>query len=299
VSRSNNPDNPTFKSEDQEQNPDVNALFSSFRLDQTSYRTFNRHRSPKRPEWVEPMPTEQQRPPRTQIAIFSPMGGSGKSTLAASLAGVFWQLGKRVLLVDASPWSTLAFHYGATSVQAGLRSFFAPEGDLPIRILARDPNESSMPDIDACLAAAPADYVLFDLSGVTAKELAASLQNCQILLVPLIPDLSAVRNAEATATLLANLQNAPQRVMYVVNQMEDSPLAQETFASLTKVLGDQLCQKPIYRQAEVQEALAEGIVLPFCAPKAQAVAVCKEIARWIELSNATAISKAQMRWSER
>jgi chromosome partitioning protein len=87
--------------------------------------------------------------------------------------------------------------------------------------------------------------------------------------------------------------------MYVVNQMDDSPLAKEALTSLTQLLGDQLLKKPIYRQPEIQEALAEGIVLPLYAPKAQAVAVCNEIARWLELPKSAAFSKGKQRWSER
>jgi chromosome partitioning protein len=300
VSRTNNPDTPTFKPEDQEQNRDINALFSSFRLDQASYRTFSRHRNSRPSEQPEPLEVPAQHQARTQIAVFSPMGGSGKSMLVSSLAGVFWQLGKRVLLVDASPWPTLAFHYGANSSRPGIRSFFAPGAtDLPVRILACDPNEPAVPEINGYLGEAPVDYVLFDLSGVSANEFIQYLQVCQFLLVPLLPEPSAVRSAEAMMGLLANVPNPPQRVTYIINQMEDSPLAQNTASSLSQLLGDQLFHKPIYQQQEIQEASAEGIVLPMYAPKAQVVSVCNELARWIELPKPTVSPRTPMRWSER
>lgn len=300
MSRTNNPDTPAFKPEEQEPNRDVNALFSSFRLDQASYRTFSRHRNSRPSEQFEALEPARQQQAATHIAVFSPMGGSGKSMLVSSLAAVFWQLGKRVLLVDASPWPTLAFHYGATSSRPGIRSFFAPSGpDLPVRILACDPNEPTIPEIDSYLGEAPVDYVLFDLSGVSAKELIQYLQICQFLLVPLLPEPSALRSAEAMQGLLASVPNPPQRVTYILNQMEDSPLAQNAASNLAHLLGDQLFQKPIYQQKEIPEALAEGIVLPMYAPKAQAVSICGELARWVEAPKPTSSAKAPMRWSER
>lgn len=301
MSRTNHPDDPNFKPEDdRESNGDVNALFSSFRLNESSYRTFGRHRSPKPPEQAKPVLADSSQPESVRIGIFSPMGGAGKSMLAACLGSILWQHGKRVLLVDAAPWPTLAFHYGATTTRPGMRSFFAPGGkELPVRILARDPNEPAIPEINDHLRTDPADYVLFDLSGVSGQELAACLQVCQVLLIPLVPDPSAVRYVEAITALLGTLPAPPDRILYVVNQMDELPLAKTVYASLNQLLGDQLYKKPIYRQAEIQESLAEGVVLPFFAPKSQAAVVCNEIAQWLEIPRAAALSRTQQRWSER
>lgn len=300
MSKSNSPDHPTSiaKSEDQEQNRDVNALFSSFRVDQAGYRTFSRHRTPK-PQEAEERAVAGEHHHAKRIAIYSPIGGSGKTTLAASLAAIFWQLGKKVLVVDASPWPTLAYHYGASTARAGLRSFFAPGNDVPVRILARDLNEPAALDIDASVAATPTDYVLFDLSGASSAELAGYLQQISVLIVPLVPELASARYAEAIQTFLGKLPHAPRQVLYVINQMEDTPVAKEVCLSLSQLLGDKLFQTPIYRQAEIQESLDEGIVLPIYAPEAQAVTVCNEIVRWIEAPKRTAPAKAQQRWSER
>lgn len=293
MSRTNHPDNPNFKPEDdRESNGDVNALFSSFRLNESSYRTFGRHRSPK--------PTEQAKPEPVRVGIFSPMGGAGKSMLTACLGSILWQHGKKVLLVDAAQWPTLAFHYGATTTRPGMRSFFAPgETELPVRMLAREPNEPAIPEINDHLRTDPADYVLFDLSGVSGQELAACLQACQALLIPLVPNGSAVRSAEAVRALLGTLPTPPDRILYIVNQMDELPLAKTIYASLNQLLGDQLYKKPIYRQAEIQESLAEGVVLPFFAPKSQAAIVCNEIAQWLEIPRVASLPSTQQRWSER
>jgi len=220
--------------------------------------------------------------------------------LVASLGSILWQHEKKVLLIDAAPWPTLAFHYGATATRPGMRSFFAPGGkELPVRVLARDPNGPAIPEMNSYLKSDPVDYVLFDLSGVSGQELTACLDKCQVLLIPLVPDPSAVRYAEAVKAFLDTLPNSPERLLYVVNQMDDSPLAKTVYAKLSQLLGDQLYKNPIYRQTEVQESLAEGVVLPFFAPKSQAATVCSEIAQWLEIPREAVRSRTQQRWSER
>jgi chromosome partitioning protein len=298
--RPNQPDQPNVKSQDPEPDHDVNALFSSFRLDQSSYRTFGRHRSAKYLEQAEIVVADSSRPEPVRIGIFSPMGGAGKSTLAATLGSILWQHDKKVLLVDAAPWPTLAFHYGATAPHPGMRSFFAPEDkDLPVRILAREPNDPAIPEIENYLRTDPVEYVLFDLSGVSGQELTACLEKCQILIIPLIPNSSAVRYVEAVEALLNTLHNPHDRVLYVINQMDESSLAKTVYTDLSLQLNQQLFKKPIYRQAEIQESLAEGVVLPFFAPRSQAAEVCNEIAQWLEKPRPASLSRAQQRWSER
>jgi cellulose biosynthesis protein BcsQ len=298
MSQNSSSENPIASSEDQ----DIKALFSSFRIDQNSYRTFTRHRNSK-PVEASVLETVQSTAPRpgsgSRIAIFSPMGGSGKSILAATLAAVLWQLGRNVLLVDASPWSSLAFHFGASSARPGMRSFFAPGSDLPVRLLSRDTDESSLPQLETYLVDEPADHVILDLSGVAGSELVSSLEESTQVLVPLIPDASALRAAASVSALVSRLRTPPERMMYLVNQMQDTLLARDTFAGLSQALGDQLYSKPIYCQGEIQEATAEGITLPFYAPQSEAVAVCHEIVQWIDLPRPSEVSKPQLRWSER
>jgi chromosome partitioning protein len=209
-------------------------------------------------------------------------------------------MGRSVLLVDTSPWQALAFHYGANKVRPGMRSFFASESqDLPVRILACGHDDASLPDIDSYAAKTPFDYVLFDLSGANGKELIAYLQDCDILLVPMLPEPSATRLAEAMMNLLNGLTSFTGQPMFVMNKMDDSSMAKEVQTSLGHLLGDQLLPATIARQSEVQQALAEGIVLPVYAPKAQAVTICNEIARFFEAPKVALTGRAQQRWCER
>ena len=282
-----------------EPNHDVNALFSALRLDQTHYQSFSRRRNVSPPEQIAK--TENiafQREGRVHIGVFSPMGGSGKSTLSTSLGSMLCQLGRRVLLVDTSPWQVLAFHYGATEARPGKRSFFAPGGrDSAVHILARDQNDVGVPDLDSFVATTPVDCVFFDLGGVLGEILLAYLRECDVVLVPLLPDSSAVRLAAAVKLLLGKLKPSPARVMFVINQMDDSPIAKRVQTLLMQAHGEQLFSSAIFRQPEVQQALADGVVLPFYAPKSQAISVFDEIVRWLQIPEA-ASTKTVQRWSE-
>lgn len=286
--------------EDAEPNRDVNALFSSLRMDQATYQSFTRHRGPKA---VERAPEKKIPEPRNEgrvhVGIWSPMGGSGKSTLTSSLGSLISQLGRRVLLVDTSQWQTLAFHYGASEARAGKRSFFAPGSeDLAVHILALDQNDTGFPDLNNFTATIPLDCVLFDLSGVSGEQLLVYLQECDIIIVPLLPDASAVRLAGVAKTVLDKLQPSPSRVMFVINQMEDTALAKEVRAQLIQSLGEQLFPSAIDRHAVVQQAQAHGVVLPFYSPKAQSISVLNEITRWLNIPEA-ALARPLQRWSER
>jgi chromosome partitioning protein len=301
MSRSNTPDNSNSKSpEEHDVNRDVNTLFSTFRLDQSNYRTFNRHRVAKTPEPIQVADPEVVSRNLLRIGVFSPCGGSGKTTLTANLGSTFWQQEKRVLLVDASPWPALAFHYGAASSRTGTRSFYAPDGkELPIRIFVPERSENLFSDLNQAVKESSIDYLFFDLSGVTGIELCTYLQQCQIMIVPLLPDASALRHVETVNAILAHVHAPSLKVLYLLNEMEDTPLTADVQQNLSQHLGDQLFPKTIDRQAEVQEALAEGISVTLYAPASQASAVCRDLANGLKIGKAAKASRAQLRWSER
>ncbi len=285
--------------EEVEPNSDVTALFSSLQLDQAHYKPFTRRRGQVSTSAEEPETTVPECEGRIQVGIFSPMGGSGKSTLTASLGSMLCRREKRVLLIDTSPWQTLSFHYGATELRPGTRSFFAPEGgESAVHIAVCTQDDAVASDLSSLISTMSLDCILFDMGGLSGTMLLAHLQRCDIVLLPLLPDASAVRLAKAVKFLLDGLNTVPARVMFVLNQMDDSPSSREIHRLLTQSLGGHLFPSVIYRQPEVQQAMVHGVVLPSYAPEAQVVAVCDEIVRWIQLPEPARIKIGQ-RWSER
>jgi chromosome partitioning protein len=226
------------------------------------------------------------------------MGGSGMSTLTAALGSILCQLGLRVLLVDTSPWQALAFHFGASEARSGKRTFCAPGSrELKIHILACDESVSGFPDLESFVVTTPVDCVLFDLGGLAGGTLNVCLRECNALLVPLLPDPSAVRLANAVMVLLGKLGSSAPRARFVLNQMDDSPDSNKVQTLLSRALGENLFPSAIRRQAEIDNAIANGVVLPFYAPEAQATAVCQQIVEWLQISEMNT-TKSELRWSE-
>jgi MinD-like ATPase involved in chromosome partitioning or flagellar assembly len=282
-------------------NKDVAALFLNLHLNDTHYQPFPRRRVIKTSdEVVEVMGTQTQPPvyeDRVQIGIFSPMGGSGTSTLTASLGSILCQLGRRVLLVDTSPWQGLAFHFGAMEARPGKRTFSAPGSrDSKIHILACS-GTACFPDLESVFATTPVDCVLFDLGNGSGDTSSACLRECDILLVTLLPEPSAVWLAKAVKLLLTKLGISAARVQFVINQMDGSRAAQEVRVLLEKSLGEDLFPTPINRQPEVHNAVANGVVLPCYAPEAQATVVCHEIVQWLQVPEMNT-KKTELRWCE-
>ena len=287
------------KAHNKQSNQDVAALFSNLKLQHAHYQPFTRRQGAKA---VLPIAEVVMRKPaarsRTHLGIFSPAGGTGKSLLAAGIASLLCQLGKRVLLVDASPWLSLAFHFGATETRTGRRTFFAPGfPQSPVHLLSCGGNQAAFPDLKDYDAEILVDCVVFDLSGVSGELLLTYLRACDHVLVPLLPDALAVHISASVLSILESLGASAPQVRFILNNMDESAVAREVHESLTRSLGKQLFPSVILNQPEVRKALLDGIVLPFYAPEAQASLVLGEIARSF-LTPEKAQAMAHSRWTE-
>jgi MinD-like ATPase involved in chromosome partitioning or flagellar assembly len=278
---------------------DVAALFTNLKLQHEHYQPFTRRQTPKLMPQVEEIPvTAPVERVRTHIGIFSPAGGSGKSLLASGIGSVLCQLGKRVLLVDAAPWQSLAFHFGAKENRAGRRAFFAPGvRKTPVYLLSCGENQAGFPDLTEFDTAFPVDYVLFDLSGISGNLLLNYLRECDRVLVPLLPDPSALRNASTVVSMLESLGSAAPQVRFIINNMDDSAASTAVREALSRLLGNDLFSSVIFSQPEVRRALQDGIVLPFHTPEAQASLVLGELAHSFISPEKVSVS-SDSRWIE-
>jgi MinD-like ATPase involved in chromosome partitioning or flagellar assembly len=280
---------------------DVAALFSNLHLSNMQYQPFTRRHAFKATEVaVESKPpplAPSAQPSRVHVGVFSPMGGAGSSTLTASLGSILCQLGKGVLLLDMSPWQALSFHFGATEARPGRRTFSAPGSpDRKVHIVACD-EDARFASLESFTATTRVDCVLLDLGSRSGETLNAWLCECETLIVPLLPDSSAVRLAHATSLLLGRLGISASRTKFVLNQMDNSPGAKEVQECLDRQLGDGLFPLAINHQSDIRDAIANGVVLPFYAPDAQGTSVCKEIVQWLQIPQVDQ-NKTELRWSE-
>jgi len=288
---------------------DVAALFTNLHLQHGHYQPFTRRQTAKSHPVPAPSTIAVPAPalaaavtagPRgySRFGIFSPSGGSGKSTLTAAVGSMLCQQGKRVLLVDASPWQTLAFHFGAKEPRSGRRTFFAPGvNKAAVHLISCEEGKEPFADIEQFTSETAVDYILFDLSGQSGERLLTYLRECDSLLVPLLPDPSAIRATVIVQTIMASLPSLAPRIQFILNNMDDSATANEVHNTLTQALGAQLFPSVICNQPEIRQALADGVVLPFYAPEAQATLIVGQLVHWL-LAPGLAPAEADGRWLE-
>jgi len=285
-------------------NKDIVTLLSSFEEKRGEHQPFKRRQQPVAVDQPilaavgKPAVVKSLHRTSVHIGVFSPSGGSGKSTITAGIGSMLCQQGKHVLLIDTSPWQSLAFHFGATEARSGRRTFFAPGArETAIHLLCCDEDAASYPDSDEFMVAHSVDYVLYDLGGLSGDRLIAHIRDCDSLLVPVLPDSSAIRSVAIVQKMLRSLGSAAPRVQFLLNNMDDSAAAKEVRDDLAQSLGEQLFPSAILHQPEVRMALADGVVLPFYAPQAQATTVFGEITQWL-VSPEKGLTVTQGRWSE-
>jgi MinD-like ATPase involved in chromosome partitioning or flagellar assembly len=274
---------------------DVTALFSNLSVSPGQYQHFSRHKHTGATSEEALIPIELGSIPQecARIGIFSPMGGSGSSTMTVSVGSILCGLGRKILLVDTSAWTTLIFHFGATESRPGQRTF-SPPGSPNFKIAM----------VDACLLGDienivnnPFDGVIFDLGGMSIENLTVLVTRIDVLLVPLLADPSTLRLAISVVKFLDKLGSSAPPVKFVLNKMDDSPAAKNIQRLLSLALDDRLFASAIRYQTEVPDALANGVVLPFYAPDAQATSVCQEIVDWLDFP-AKNTRKNALQWRE-
>jgi cellulose biosynthesis protein BcsQ len=295
---------------------DIEKLFSKLNLGHANYQRFGHTRASAPTKTSAPraslalqtnetmnLPSSQQEAPdqktqeRLRIGVYSPMGGAGKSFLAASIGALLCQLGWRVLLIDTSPWHTLAFHFGAQEARQGKRTFLVPGGEGACVHVLSCHSSFTLLDLDSFLVTTPVDCILFDFGGLGEETALSWLKTCERVIIPLLPTMMAPKVACITNERIRALGIAPERFIFVMNLLVPATAAKRVQILLEELLHKQLFPTFIERQKVVDEAFGEGIVLPYFAPNSQAVNVCREIVGWLNLPELPQKNTAR-RWIE-
>ena len=247
------------------------------------------------------------------LEVFSLAGGVGKTSLAATLGRSLSKRGERVLMVEATPFGSLPYYFGACDCRPGvLRTFRPPasSSDAPIRLATLD-SESlhDLSDEQGSLAAEiqawaqGASRVIVDVAtGSTAIARALSPLSPMIL-VPLGPDVNSVVAANSIDSFFqhqANVQGVETEVYYVLNQFDPSlPLHVEVSKVLRAGLGERLLPFVLERTPAVSEALADGMTVIDYAPESPITEDYASLAKWLQqaMTPAQASSRGG-RWSE-
>lgn len=248
------------------------------------------------------------------LEVFSLAGGVGKTSLAAALGRALSVRGERVLLVEATPFGSLPYYFGARDCRPGvLRTFHPPDSstDAPIRLATLD-SESllAVSDEQGSLAAEiqgwaqGASRVIVDVATGSVAAARGLSPLSPTVLVPLVPDVNSVLAAHSIDSYFqhrASAQGVEEEVYYVLNQFDPSlPLHREVGKMLRGALGERLLPFALERSPAVSEALADGMTVIDYAPGSTIAEDYTSLARWVEQVMAPAqVNSRGGRWSER
>lgn len=247
------------------------------------------------------------------LELFSLAGGVGKTSLAATLGRALSARGERVLLVEATPFGSLPYFFGACDCRPGeLRTFRPPASstDAPIQLATVD-TEALLSDgaADDSLAAEIENWargvgrVIVDVATLSTATARALSRLSPAILVPLLPDVNSVMAATSIDSYFDRHEDAPgaPAVYYVLNQFDPSqPLHQDVRKLLQDRLGERLLPFTLQRTPALSEALAEGMTIMDYAPEAPETEDFISLAKWIEtVLPAADVNSRRARWSER
>lgn len=208
------------------------------------------------------------------VGLASFTGGAGKSTLSAALGASLASDGQQVFIVGQTPYSPLAYYFGGPRSQGAAGSIHhhsyaitgTPNsldlviGEAPTGELIRTVRER-----------APRSLVLMDLEA--SPQVDKELGHCDLILVPLRPDINALVTVERTEQALRASDTPPTLgAWYLLNQFDATrDLHIQVHDVLRQRLGERLLSFVIPLDNAVQEALANGqppqiyrSVAPFC-----------------------------------
>jgi cellulose biosynthesis protein BcsQ len=242
---------------------------------------------------------------RSALAVASVAGGVGKTTICANLARTLCSMGERVLLVDGSGSGLLPFYFGATDLRFGLRTFVAQANPLPMMqvISAQDITVEWLQTAVAD-ASLKAQRVIFDVGFASAHVLPRILEQCDVLLVPLLSDLNSLLTVQRIEERVLAGRRRGLRVpspFYLFNKFDErSPMEREAHGLAIQHCSDRLLPFTIRRSASVAEAICDRMTVVDSAPQSEVARDCEELARWVRTVAPVAENTiGPVQWSER
>jgi cellulose biosynthesis protein BcsQ len=242
---------------------------------------------------------------RSAIAVASVAGGVGKTTICANLARILCSMEERVLLVDGSGSGLLPFYFGATNLRFGLRTFVAQASPFPVMqvIGAEDITlewlQSSVADTQL-----KAQRVIFDVGFASAHVLPQILEQCDVLLVPLLSDLNSLLTVQRIESRVLAARRRGLKIpspFYLFNKFDEKNLMEMDAHGLAiRHCRERLLPFTIRRSVHVAEAISNRMTVVDCAPQSEVTRDCQELALWLRsVAPVVENAAAPVRWSER
>lgn len=171
------------------------------------------------------------------IAIMNQKGGTGKTTTTLNLGIALGKLGKKVLLLDIDPQSSMTWHLGITSPKKDISDVFFEDAkweDILISVegITLAPSSIDLANVELALAShtnrthvlaellhqlkTSYDFILIDCAPslylLTINALTASYQ----ILVPLRPEVLALKGLELMSKTIQQVQENYNPNLYVL-----------------------------------------------------------------------------------
>jgi chromosome partitioning protein len=182
------------------------------------------------------------------ITIASAKGGSGKTTLVTLLAHALAVAGQKVTVIDSDPVKTYADWHQHNYENGSLVSCVAETDNVKI--------------VGAAYAASDrSDVVLIDTAGTASLTAAAAMTAADIVLVTVMPDRGAVREAMRAVEQVASIGKASRRTMdvrLVRSQWSENGLAER--AAMADIAGMPMLRAIIPPIAAYRQATFTGYV---------------------------------------
>jgi pilus assembly protein CpaE len=219
------------------------------------------------------------------VAVCSPSGGVGTTTLAINLAVAIQQSGRKTVLVDANlsfgshdvflklpPLRSIMQgldEAGEVSPARLISAMIPHQCGLSVLLAPPRPEEADRlrPEhMERVLWAlrADADYVVVDASPPTDPRVMSVLRLAELVVVPVGPDLPAMKNLASFLRLLSLMNNPYQRLVPVLFRADSAPA--ERVKALEAAIKRQIRWRIAGDEALAMEAANSGVPLVLGAP---------------------------------
>ena len=200
------------------------------------------------------------------LAFHSVAGGAGLTTILATTSRAFSTQGKRVLVADAKPNTTLPMYFGVRAVLRGVNSLISCRG-TPTYVLLKELARLDQQSNDAWLWNAISDLgpevdrVLLDSWPQMAEETERWIYGSGLSVVVVVPD---VRSAIGIKRVTHSFQEAQKKIghqaqaYFLLNKFDPSSSLDVDMRNwLAKELGPAFLPFVVRRDEKVAEALAK------------------------------------------
>jgi cellulose synthase operon protein YhjQ len=232
-------------------------------------------------------------------------GGVGKTTISANLARILCSMEERVLLVDGSGSGLLPFYFGATNLRFGLRTFVAQANPFPtMQVISAEDITLEWLRSSVADAQLKAQRVIFDVGFASAHVLPQILDQCDVLLVPLLSDLNSLLTVQRIESRVLAGQRRGLKIpspFYLFNKFDERSLMEKEAHGLAiQHCSDRLLPFTIRRSAHVAEAICDRMTVADCAPQSEVTRDFQGLAMWLRTVAPVVENTAEpVQWSER